>query len=320
MQGIWDRPLLRARDGWGFPIAAVAASWGRPVRSARKFAASPLACLLFVLLAVAPVAADGFGRTSSRRGVYWTIQCMELRGPGCRQDAERIAASLGNTQGIKRRKVVTLHEPHRSRVFYGKYLRKPDRQTGKFKIPDDMKRDSAMIKQLSGPEGGRFFFDSRPIPVPTPNVGDPAWRLENNPGTYSLRIAVFFDEPGFYERKQAAADYCEELRKKGYEAYYRHSQFVSEVFVGSFGPEARIKGRKFGVVAYFNSAEVQQLQLKEKGQFRFELWNMKVRSMNTGGGSRDRRVGRRDPNPNRIAYLSRLFPVREKAEQDEFEY
>ena len=47
------------------------------------------------------------------------------------------------------------------------------------------------------------------------------------------------------QRKEAAVAYCKELRTKGYDAWYRHSEFVSEVFVGTFGPEAAARrGRR----------------------------------------------------------------------------
>ena len=157
-------------------------------------------------------------------------------------------------------------------------------------------------------------------PTPTPNPGPPEWQLRNCPGTYSLRIAIFFDEPGFYRRKQAAVAYCAELRDKGYDAWYRHSEFVSEVFVGTFGPDARVKGRKSGVVAYLNSTEVQALQRQEKGQFALELWNMKVRSLKPGSEQANAAAARGPER--RVVYLSRLFPVHEDldtvAEQDFF--
>lgn len=258
-----------------------------------------------------------WGNTSSSSGVYWTIRCMEVRGAGAAADAQRIAESLRNTRGIHPRQVFVKDDPNRSVVYYGKYLRTPDGNTGKFKIPPEMQRDAVMIKELTGNEGGRFFFDSRPVPIPTPNPGPPEWQLRNNPGTYSLRIGIFFDEPGFYKRKEAAVAYCTELREKGYEAYYRHSEFVSEVFVGSFGPEARVRGRKSGVVAFLNSKEVQELQRRERGQFAFELWNMKVRTLKNDASP----AVNRGPD-RRVVYLSRLFPVQDEldtvAEEDFF--
>ncbi|MCB9850464.1 MAG: hypothetical protein H6817_07130 [Phycisphaerales bacterium] len=281
---------------------------------------NPILLMACILGSFAPVVQAGdWGRVTSSRGVYWTILCMEMRGAGAAGDAERVAESLRNTRGIEKRKVVVEHDVNGSRIYYGKYLRKPDKSTGQFLIPADMQRDAALIKDLSGNEGGRFFLDSRPVPVPTPDPGPPEWRLKNCPGTFSLRIAIFFDEPDFYKRKDAAVEYCKELREKGYDAYYRHTEFVSEVFVGSFGPDARIKGRKFGVVAYFNSAEVQALQLKEKGRFQYELWNMKVRTMKPGDDKRGSYAGSIG-NDRRVVYLSRLFPVREETEDDFYDY
>lgn len=260
---------------------------------------------------------SSWGDITSSKGVYWTILCMELRGGSSNVDAEQIAESLRSTRGIDPREVRVAHELDRSRIYYGKYLRTPDAETGKFVIPEAMRRDAALIKDLSSNEGGRFFYDSRPVPVPTPDVGREEWKLENNPGTYSLRVAIFFDEPGFYKRKEAAAAYCGELRERGHEAWYRHTEFVSEVFVGSFGPDALVQGRKSGIVVYLNSAEVQQLQAREGGRFQYELWNMKMRTL--GSGDSASAVGGRagGPEAGRIFYLSRLFPVHEEEESDD---
>ena len=66
-------------------------------------------------------------------------------------------------------------------------------------IPQQMQRDTALIKDLTV-DGGRFFLESRPVPYPTPDVGRPEWQLKRCPGEYSLRVALFFDEPGFRNR------------------------------------------------------------------------------------------------------------------------
>lgn len=274
-----------------------------------------LSCLLVGLIAAgcagefATDPQSPWGNTSSNSGVYWTIRCIELRGADSEADAQRIADSLRSTRGIEAGKVFVRNDSAGSVVYYGKYLRTPDGDTGKFKIPLEMQRDAIMIKELTANEGGRFFFDSRPVPIPTPDPGPPEWQLANNPGTYSLRIAVFFDEPGFYKRKEAAVALCQELREKNYASYYRHSEFVSEVFVGQFGPEARVRGRKSGVVAFLNSTEVQQLQRCENGQFAYELWNMKMRTLKSASGQSNQPMS---TGPDRrVVYLSRLFPVHE---------
>lgn len=265
-----------------------------------------------------------WGGVASSRGVYWTIRCMELCGAGCASDAERVAQTLRNTQGIKPRQVFVKHDLDCSIIYYGKYLRTPEAGTGAFKIPAEMQQDAALIKALSTNEGGRFFYDSRPVPVPTPDPGPPEWRLRNNPATFALRIAIFFDEPGFYKRKEAAVAHCHELRQKGHEAWYRHSEFVSEVFVGGFGPDAREPVRRSGIMTYVNGPEVQRYQLKEQGRFRYELWNMKLRSTDPGGHIDNPRGAETGSGPDRrIVYLSRLFPVSDEldtAEGDFYRY
>ncbi len=254
-------------------------------------------------------------------GVYWTILCMEVQGAGNARVAEQVAETLRNTRGFDPNGVFVTHETSRSRVYYGKYYRRPVPGTGKFDLPAEMQRDAALVKDLTV-DGGRFFLESRPVPYPTPDVGNPNWQLKNNPATYALRIALFYDEPGFLERKKAAAAYCAELREKGYDAYYRHSDFVSEVFVGEFGPDALVDSRKMGVAVKVNGPEVRSLQFQERGRFRYELWNMKLRSI-AGPTTYDYDPESDDPETDgrgRLVVLSRLFPVREFNEDDYFDF
>jgi hypothetical protein len=242
----------------------------------------------------------GFSSNPFRpQGEEWTILGMEVRGPGCVEQAERVAASLRRTPGIKSKGVYVRHDENRSRVYYGRYFRRADKETGKLDMPEEMRTDRALIKDLTV-DGSRFFVESRIMPFPTPDVGEPAWELRRNPGLYTLRIALFYNEPGFTERKKAAAAYCDELRSRGHEAYYRHGDITSEVYVGSFGEDALVEGRRSGVLVSLPGAEVQALQ--EKETFRYELWNLKTLSSKEGG--------------KKVVRASRVVPVSD--DEDDF--
>ncbi|GJM26623.1 MAG: hypothetical protein DHS20C16_30380 [Phycisphaerae bacterium] len=238
---------------------------------------------------------EGVYHSPSKRDCdEWTILARECFGSGRRNDAKKIAAALKKTPGIKPDRVYVVHNKRDSRVFYGSYWRPPNKKTGRFEIPQEMRRDLALIKDFTT-SGERFFFDARISPTPTPDTGNAAWEFSRNRGYYSLRVALFYNEPGFLNRKEAAATYCSELREKGFEAYYRHTEIVSEVFVGSFGKDAQVKGRRLGVVAHLPSKEVQELMKKE--HFQVELRNMQVYSTKLG--------------QRRTVELARLFRVDE---------
>ncbi len=232
-------------------------------------------------------------------GEDWSILCMEVWGPDRQLRSERIAETLRRTPGIRPADVRVVHSEEHSRIYYGSYWRTADKQTGDLKVPDEMKRDMRLIKDLAV-DGERFFYEARVLPAPTPDVGDPKWRLRNNPGEYTLRVAIFYNEPGFNERKKAAAEYCRELRERGYEAYYRHGDITSEVYVGSFGPDALVEKRQYGVLMNVPGPAVRALQRKEN--FMFELWNMKGRSQKTEGG--------------KLMRSSRVVPVKGAAQRD----
>ncbi len=228
------------------------------------------------------------GRVESRGGLQsvfvdkedtWTIMCKQFCGDRRQVDADRLALQLKSAPGIVPVRVHVHNGRKVSYVCYGQYYRTADRETGHYDIPPELRDDKAAILMQGGMG---LSLDARVIPYPTPDVGKDEWELDNNPGAYTLRVAIFYREPGFRGRKKAAAAYCGELRRKGYEAYYRHGELTSEVFVGSFGEDAQIPRRKYGVLFYEPSPAVQELQNKET--FQCELWNMKVRSSKQGEG------------------------------------
>jgi len=221
----------------------------------------------------------GFGRP---RGEPWTILCVEIRGPGRVAESESLAADVRRISGVRSQDVRVLHGRHSSQVLYGTYYRRIDPDTGRRFIPEELRTDLRTV-QLGG------FLGAEAVASPETDVGNPAWRLENARGSYTLLVATFENTASFYDRKAAASEYTQELRRRGYEAYYHHGSVASEVTVGTFGPDAMLEqqtqrvqqdpGSGFSRYAVERtlmasySAEVRRLQAKEN--FAYLLRNLK---------------------------------------------
>ncbi len=233
------------------------------------------------------------------KGAPWTIQCLEIPGPARMHRIEPFADSLRRTPGIRSDDVFIRDESEGyARLYYGVYYRKTDPKTGKRSTPPQLKVDVDLIKQLGDESGQRYFLQSLVVRMPMPDVGNPQWALSNTTGVYSLQVAVFEPNDDFWEHKQAAADYCEVLRKKGYEAYFHHANTSSLVTVGSFGPEA-VQNRPQGLPTY--SAEVLALQNDEL--LKYNLLNGGVYYVRDG-------MGGRTPVPSRLVEIPRESPTR----------
>ena len=258
--------------------------------------------LSIVLMALAPAAAGCSGDLTSGGGVFgrlfepkgepWTIRCLVLTGANRRETVESVADTLRSTQGISARGVRVEHDEDRSMVYYGRYHRRIDDQTRRLEVTDRMDQDMRVIKGLGVPGQGHYFADAKFVPLPTEDVGNPAWSLDRTTGVYSLRVAVFANEPGFYDRKQAAAEYAALLRREGYAAFHHHGAIHSVVYVGQFGEDAvrstaaprRVSddGQRGLVAVDVHSPEVRALQAKR--DFACELWNLRRRGERIGDG------------------------------------
>lgn len=195
-------------------------------------------------------------------GSTWTILCAEMKGQNQDEIAERIAASLKATPGVRADDVYLMEgSDGATRLYYGTYRRPLDSKTGKRPIPPDMRRDLDLLKELGTDDGRRPFLQSIPVRTPQPDVGNPEWDLRRVTAVYTLQVAAFEPTDKFAAFKKAAADYCALLREDGYEAYYHHTDSSSIVTVGLFGEDAfeiRSDGRSY------YSIEVRKLQRDEK--------------------------------------------------------
>ncbi len=196
--------------------------------------------------------------SSKGKGVPWTILCWEVQGINRLSYVEQVADALRNTDGVRPKEVYVNSESDGFiRLYYGEYFRKMNEKVGRREVPKKLQDDMALVKSLGINTDQAVFRFARMVPKPLPDVGNPAWSLTRAPGIYTLQVAVFEPADDFWDYKNAAAEYCDYLRKKGYEAYYHHAPASSIVSVGVFGPEAVIESEK-GQIRY--SSEVVSLQ------------------------------------------------------------
>ncbi len=235
-------------------------------------------------LLLAGCAPDGSGGSwLEPQGERWTIECLELYGATAQQDAEAIADALRNTRGIDSKKVWVLAEPDRALIYYGTYYFKSNEASGQREIPPQITRDRLMLKELADDQGRRFFLDSRMVPYPAPDVGNPAWDLRRAQGIYTLQVAVYFNTASMRDRKKAAAEKTRQLREQGYEAYYYHDVAQSMVTVGTFGEDALVDSSKRFITpegeevpvrrAYVDSYSREVRDLQKRPECKYNLTN-----------------------------------------------
>ncbi|MEK6676443.1 MAG: hypothetical protein AABZ47_12415 [Planctomycetota bacterium] len=260
MIAFWKKnPATVGRRRWGFKF------------SLKGFCSTVLFCFFLQGCATQTTTAGAATsqRSSKGTGAPWTIQCLELRGPNARREIEETAATLRRTPGIRPTDVFPFHdEVGSSQLCYGTYYRKADPKTGKRPISQAMQADLELLRQLGSDTGQRYFALAMFVRKPVSDVGNSEWCLTNAPGKYSLQVAAFEPTDEFGEYKQAAADYCEWLRKQNHQAYYHHGPSSSIVTVGSFDESAVIPSDR-GLPRY--RADVIALQQNEL--FRYNLVN-----------------------------------------------
>lgn len=218
--------------------------------------ASPPAAAMAILIALGGCATSPVDRSAASlhtlprirtgRGAPWTILCLELRGQRRDQLIKDLAETLQRTPGVRAREVFVLSGSDEvSRLYHGVYYRPADAKTGKRAIPKRLARDLQWVKELGEPPNRHYFLHAMMVSMPTPDVGRPEWALQRVDAVYSLQVAVFQPTDHLWDHKRAAADYCQALRDRGFEAYYHHAAASSVVTVGRFGADAvidRIRG------------------------------------------------------------------------------
>lgn len=201
------------------------------------FAAAALGLTVVGGCASSPGSGGIVGRGATGE-VTWTILALEVApGEGSQREAERIAGRLRRTPGINGKLVQVTHDPDGvSRIYYGSYPARTDPRTGRRLFPAKMDADLRMIRFLREEDGSNFFAMATRARKPMPDVGNPAWALSRAEGPYTLQVAVF-EAHVVDEYKEAASKWCEELRQRGYEAFYHHATVSSMVTVGQFSEQ-----------------------------------------------------------------------------------
>lgn len=166
-------------------------------------------------------------------GDEWTILCLEARDPHHVRNCDGLVDALKKVAQLDPSKAGVVHGDDTSRVYYGSYFRKLDKESRRESFGPEMKRDLQLIRSLSG-GGSQPFLSARVVIKPTPDPGRAEWQVLKCPGKYTLQIGVFYNTATFAKRKDAAVAWVEQLRKDGVEAYYHHGEIRSSVAVGSF--------------------------------------------------------------------------------------
>jgi len=234
-------------------------------------------------------------------GEKWTILCLEMWDKDHVRNVDVLAAAMRRVDGLNVAKIQTSHDAAVSRIYYGTYVRKLDASRQREGFGPEALRDLQFIRSLAAGQNLPFAA-ARLVPVPTPDVGNPEWHIRRCPGAYTLQIGVFYNTPTFSQRKEAAAQWTEQLRAEGIEAYYHHGEVRSSVTVGHFGPEDILHepsgpDRSTSGARTRYSERVEALRRQES--FRYNLEN----------GYKMKRVLRTADGPREVYQESFLIPV-----------
>lgn len=168
----------------------------------------------------------------------WAIRAITVRGPQERQLADYYAESLKLVPQLKPGKVQILSDEDATHVYYGEYELRWDSGAGREVFKPEPNDDLALIQSLVSSSGARPFLAATIEPLPTDPLGNPKWDARRADGYWSLHVAVWENVGPFRSRRQAAVEYCRQLREQGYEAYFFHGPRYSDVVVGTFPKDA----------------------------------------------------------------------------------
>jgi hypothetical protein len=242
----------------------------------------PLALALWTgLLAVNLGGCNGGGGPTRTTGIgkeEWTIRCTRIETPDHQSRAKFFADLLGRVSGLKAGQVRVDSDARGSTIFYGRYEKKSV-TGGDLAFPEQYQKDIELIRSLAYRDQTPFFFAGPELlssAGPTGAEGD----VSTAKGTHSLLIAIFYNTATFTERKETAETYVQDLRKRGYPAYYRHDPARSLVFVGDFEEaDATGEGQHGG------GPRVEQLIARNPDEFAIQTENGHVMIRTAPGGT-----------------------------------
>lgn len=165
----------------------------------------------------------------------WAIRCITRVGPEQYSEAQQFAESLRRVDELDPKQVRVYTDTDGGHVYYGSFRRSFNQMTQAEEFKPDPTPALRLIRSLSY-DGGRSFPFSGAIleEIPTEDVGPAQWDLTDVDGYWTLQVAVFYNTAEMTRRRQAAVEYCRELRLRGYEAYYYHSMSKSVVTLGAY--------------------------------------------------------------------------------------
>jgi len=226
-------------------------------------------------------------RPSSSGKERWTILCAHINAaqiPNHADYCKKMAAMLGQVQGLRANKVKVETTVSGSTLSYGKYTKIASKETGQLVFPPEFQQDIEMIRSLTyQPTQSRPFLAAHPkLIVDETTVSSHAvWEVSNAVGTYGLQLAVFYNTPTFSERRKTAEEYVRLLRERGFAAYFYHEPVKSFVFVGDFNESDLVdtpNGWQYG-------PRVQQLVAQNKDEFQYFTENGHVRKYQAPDGT-----------------------------------
>jgi len=166
------------------------------------------------------------------QGALYSLHCAVYTGPTHLQEAKQIKDMLVRSTHSKEWYII--HGAEESDLYYGYYKTFDDRsQVAEYARAQG---DRAKVTSLVDANGDVIFPQVAFASINLPDPPAPAeWELANNPGYWTLQIAVYKNSPA---RKQAAVDAVRDFRAHGVQAYFRHGDGTSEVYIGSWPREA----------------------------------------------------------------------------------
>ncbi len=197
------------------------------------------------------------------------------------------------TEKIGWRDVFVIHKGGHSEVFWGQYRTTKDAET-----------NLKTAKKYRAANGVAIFAKkAMVVPLPGKDIGPAEWNLSGTAESayYSLLVALFRDDPenNYVGRRQFAVDYCRQLRKGGYEAYFYHGPTVSHVTIGAFGERAvTIRKEPRGEALEINDPKIKSLQK----DFEFLALN----GMSIDEVIHDRQTGKQIRMARKTTYLIRV--------------